>query len=297
MSASQASPPANVLQDANGLSLEDVLRQTGSLLSGSQASSKSKVLQDAKNLSLEDVLRQTGSILTATKHVLTTGTPSKLFEEAKNMSLEDVLRRTGATNIAIEDVYKRIGSTTSGTPSQLLQDSTNMSLEEVLRQTGSKLIAPNRAPFSKPSVLQKHAPEPFMPLGVLNRNDPKSVESKRAKSVLVPPSSQVSLDTKSNSSAAVPQQSVATRSETKQAVSVDSKSNFSEAVSQKNGSPLAGTKQVVSSRAPQVLPEAHLTLSISPTPQSPKTEAECEVPGISGNRVRPTRLPASSENS
>nr|PNR46176.1 hypothetical protein PHYPA_013295 [Physcomitrium patens] len=241
LSASQASPPANVLQDANGLSLEDVLRQTGSLLSGSQASSKSKVLQDAKNLSLEDVLRQTGSILTATKHVLTTGTPSKLFEEAKNMSLEDVLRRTGATNIAIEDVYKRIGSTTSGTPSQLLQDSTNMSLEEVLRQTGSKLIAPNRAPFSKPSVLQKHAPEPFMPLGVLNRNDPKSVESKRAKSVLVPPSSQVSLDTKSNSSAAVPQQSVATRSETKQAVSVDSKSNFSEAVSQKNGSPLAGT--------------------------------------------------------
>lgn len=323
LSGSQASPTSKVLQDAKGLSLEEVLRKTGSTLSGSQASPGPKVLQDAKDLSLqdvlrqtgsplsgtspalnvlrdakglslEDVLRQTGSMLTASKHVLTAGTPSQLFEEAKNMSLEDVLRRTGATNIRMDDAYKRTGSTAPETPSLLLQDSTNMSLEEVLRQTGSKLIAPKKAVLPKPPVLEKNAPELRGPLGVLNQKESSSTESKQAKSAVLPPSSQVSLDAKSNSSDAVSQQSVDTRTGTKQAVySLDAKSNSSEAVSP-NCSPIfSRTKHVVSSKsAYQVLSETQLTLSNQPSLLRPKVEPECEVQESGGKPSRPTRLPA-----
>ena len=294
LSGSQASPTSNVLQDAKGLSLGDVLRQTGLPLSGSQTSPASNVLREAKDLSLEDVLLQTGSTLTATKHVLTAGTPSQLYEETKNMSLEDVLRRTGAPNMRMEDVYKRTGSTAPGTPSQLLQDSTNMSLKEVLEQTGSKLVAPKKDMLPKPPVLPRNAPRRLEPLGDLNQRVSSPAESKQVKSAALSPSSQVSLETKSIFSDAILQQSVATRTRTKEAVSLDAKSNSSEVVTQKSSPIFFGTKQVIYSRdAPEVFSEAQLTLSNQSTLQRPKVEAEREVQEISGRPARSTRLPAS----
>lgn len=297
LSGSQVSPTSNVLQDAKGLSLGDVLRQTGSPLSGSQASPASNVLRDAKNLSLEDVLRQTGSKLTASKHVLTTGTPSQLYEETKNMSLEDVLRRTGATNMRIEDVYMRTGSKAPGTQSQLLQDSTNMSLEEVLRQTGSKLVAPKKDMLPKPPVLPKNAPKRLEPLGDLNLKESSSTESQQVKSAGLLPSSQVSVDTKSNSSDTVSQQSVATRTGTKEAVSLNAKSNSSEGVSPKSGPPFLGIKQDISSRdASEDFSDAQLTLSNQSTLLRPRVEGEREVQEIGGRSARSTRLTSSGNS-
>nr|PNR40505.1 hypothetical protein PHYPA_017907 [Physcomitrium patens] len=251
LSSSQASPTFTALQDAKGLSLEEVLRQTGSPLSRSQASPRTMVLPDAKGLSLEDVLRKTGSTLTATKRASTTGTSSQLFEEAKNMSLQDVLRRTGATNIPTEELNKRAVPSAPGAPSQLLQDTTKMSLEEVLRQTGSKLIAPKRAVSPKHPVPHKDAVELLVPQGSLPQNDSSSTETNQSKSAVIPSSSQVSLDAKSNSS---------------------------QAVTQKNSNPLAGIRQIVSSQTPsQVLSETQISLSIQSAPLCPKIEAEHEV--------------------
>ena len=297
LSGSQVSPTLNVLQDAKGLSLGDVLRQTGSPLSTSQASPASHSFRDAKDLSLEDVLRQTGSTLSASKHFLTTGTPSQLYEETKNMSLEDVLRRTGATNMRIEDVYKRTGSTAPGTQSQLLQDSTNLSLEEVLRQTGSKLIAPKKDMLPKPPVLPKNAPKLLEPLGDLNLKESSSTESRQAKSAALRPSSEISLDTKSTSSDAVSQQSIATRTGTKEAVSLGAKSKSSGEVSPRSGPPFFGTKQVVSSRNPsENFPEPQLTLSNQSHVLRPKVEAEREVPEIGGRSAGSTCRPASGNS-
>ena len=196
----------------------------------------------------------------------------------------------------IEDVYMRTGSKAPGTQSQLLQDSTNMSLEEVLRQTGSKLVAPKKDMLPKPPVLPKNTSKLLEPLGDLNLKESSSTESQQVKSAGLLPCSQVSVDTKSNSSDAVSQQSFATRTGTKEAVSLNAKSNSS-GVSPKSGPPFLGIKQDISSRdASEDFSDAQLTLSNQSTLLRPKVEGEREVQEIGGRSARSTRLTSSGNS-
>ena len=131
-------------------SLQEVLRRTGSMLSGTNQVSTSGSPLNA-DISLEEVLRRTGSVSAGAKQVVSTGTV-QLLQDTKNTSFEDVLRRTGTANMSIEEILQRSGTMVQGSKqalslgdsSKILKDAKDFSLEEVLRRTGTDFKGSNQ---------------------------------------------------------------------------------------------------------------------------------------------------------